>query len=123
MPARSVDSIKCDRIDLVPMRKSLVDMLMFCVKDTLILNEKLLRSAEVRDSLQVKAMVSGGGANSLVLHLVQHLAERIEVVLGHVVGVGNQLVVKGQLDRRNAHRDQVDGVDHVQVGQLSIHAL
>lgn len=68
-------------------------------------------------------MVSGGGADSLVLHLVQHLAERIQVVLSHVVGVGDQLVVEGQLDGCDAHRDQVDGVDHVQVGQLSIHAL
>lgn len=68
-------------------------------------------------------MVSGGGADSLVLHLVQHLSEGIEVVLGHVIGIGDQLVVKGQLDGCNAHRDQVDRVDHVQVGQLSIHAL
>lgn len=68
-------------------------------------------------------MISGGGADSLVLHLIKHLAERVEVVLGHVFRVGVQLVMKGQLDRRDSQRDPVNGVDHIQVGQLSVHAL
>lgn len=68
-------------------------------------------------------MVPGGGTDSLILHLIKHLAERVEVVLGHVVGVGDQLVMKGQFDRRDSQRDQVNSVDHIQVGQLSVHAL
>jgi hypothetical protein len=31
--------------------------------------------------------------------------------------------MKGQFDRRDSQRDQVNSVDHIQVGQLSVHAL